>query len=54
LIVSRDGMSFVAAAVPTSYGKTGKISFYGDINGVRGEDLKGQAATASSPIYQPK
>ncbi len=54
LIVSADGMSFVAAAVPTSYGKTGKTSFYGDISGVRGEDLKGQPATGRSPIYQPK
>ena len=54
LIVSADEKSFFATAVPTSYGKTGKVSFYGDINGVRGEDLKGQPATAGSPVYQPK
>jgi hypothetical protein len=54
LTVSADEKSFLATAVPTAYGKTGKISFYGDISGVRGEDLKGQPATAKSPIYQPK
>ena len=54
LTVSADEKSFFAIALPTAYGKTGKISFYGDINGVRGEDLKGQQATERSPIYQPK
>jgi hypothetical protein len=54
LTVSADAKSFFATALPTSYGKTGKISFYGDINGVHGEDLKGQPATSRSPIYQPK
>jgi hypothetical protein len=54
LIVSADEKSFFATAMPTSYGKTGKVSFYGDLNGVRGEDLKGQPASARSPIYQPK
>ena len=49
LIVSVDEKSFIATAVPTSYGKTGKVSFYGDLNGVHGEDLKGQPATARSP-----
>jgi hypothetical protein len=52
--VSPDEKSFFATASPTAYGKTGKVSFYGDINGVRGEDLKGQPASARSPIYQPK
>jgi len=54
LIVSADEKTFYATALPTSYGKTGKISFYADINSVRGEDLKGQPATARSPIYQSK
>lgn len=54
LTVSADAKSFFATASPTTYGKTGKISFYGDINGVHGEDLKGQPGTARSPIYQPK
>lgn len=54
LTVSADEKSFFATASPTAYGKTGKISFYGDINGVHGEDLKGQQASARSPIYQPK
>lgn len=54
LIVSADEKTSFATATPTSYGKTGKVSLYGDINGVHGGDLKGQPATARSPIYQPK
>jgi hypothetical protein len=54
LTVSADEKSFFATAMPTVYGRTGRVSFYADINGVRGEDLKGQTATAQSPIYQPK
>jgi hypothetical protein len=54
LTVSQDQRAFFAVAVPTLYGKTGRISFYADLTGVRGEDLKGQPATAKSPIYQPK
>jgi hypothetical protein len=54
LTVSADEKSFFATASPTAYGKTGKISFYGDINGMRGGDLKGQPASAGSPVYQPK
>ena len=54
LTLSADQKSFFATALPSSYGKTGKISFYCDINGVHGEDLKGQPATERSPIYQPK
>jgi hypothetical protein len=54
LTVSADEKTFFATAVPTSYGKTGKVSFYGDFNGVHGEDAKGQPATARSAIYQPK
>ena len=54
LTVSADAKSFFATASPVIYGKTGKLSFYTDINGLHGEDLKGQPATAQSPIYQPK
>jgi len=54
LTVSADEKSFFATASPTAYGKTGRISFYGAMNGVHGEDLKGKLATARSPIYQPK
>jgi hypothetical protein len=54
LTVSQDQRAFFAVAVPTIYGKTGRISFYADLSGVRGEDLKGQPATAKSPVYQPK
>jgi hypothetical protein len=54
LVLSADQQSFVATATPLKYGKTGRLSFYADINGVRGEDLKGQAASLKSPVYQPK
>jgi hypothetical protein len=54
LTVSEDKKSFVAAAAPNAYGKTGRLSFYADLDGIRAEDLKGQPATARSPIYQPK
>jgi len=54
LVLSADEKSFFATAVPTSYGKTGKISFYGDLSGVRGEDLRGQQATVKSKVYLPK
>lgn len=52
--VSADQKSSSATATPTAYGKSGKVSFYADINGVRGEDLKGQQATAQAPVFQPK
>jgi hypothetical protein len=54
LTVSGDGTSFFATASPVVYGKTGRLSFYADINAVRAEDLKGQPASEKSPIYKPK
>lgn len=54
LILSADTKSFVATASPASYGKTGRISFYATVDGVRGEDLRGQPATEKSPVYQPR
>lgn len=54
LALSQDKKSFTATATPNAYGKTGRLSFYADLDGIRGEDLKGQPATARSPIYQPK
>ena len=54
LTLSADAKSFFATASPTAYGKTGRVSFYANVDGVRGEDLKGQPATAASPVYQPK
>jgi hypothetical protein len=54
LTVSADAKTFFATALPVIYGKTGKFSFYVDINGLHGEDLKGQPASSKSPIYQPK
>jgi hypothetical protein len=54
LAITDNKKSFFATASPTAYGKTGRLSFYADINGTHAEDLKGQPATAHSPIYQPK
>ena len=53
LTLSPDMKTFSATATPLSYGKTGKLSFYADINGVRAEDLKGAPATVKSPVFQP-
>ena len=52
--VSADQSSFTATAVPLVYAKTGRLSFYADINGIRAQDLKGQPANASTPLFQPK
>jgi len=54
VILSADKKSFFVTAEPARYGKSGKLSFYGDLNGLRAEDLKGQAASARSPIYQAR
>ena len=54
LTISEDKKSFVAEAAPNVYGKTGRLSFYADLDGIRAEDLKGQPANARSPMYQPK
>ena len=54
LTLSADQSTFFATAVPVAYGKTGRLSFYADINGLHAQDLKGQAATAQSPVYQAK
>ena len=54
LNLSEDGKSFFATATPEIYSKTGRLSFYADISGVRAADLKGQTASAKSPAYKPK
>jgi hypothetical protein len=51
---SADGQRFVATAVPLTYGRTGKLSFYADqTNLIRAEDKAGQPATAASAPYSP-
>jgi hypothetical protein len=52
--LSADQSSFTVTAVPLVYAKTGRLSFYADINGIRAQDLKGQSANASTPLFQPK
>ena len=54
LTVSADQKTFFAIALPVTYGKTGKVSFYADIHGLHGEDLKGKPASARSPVYAAK
>jgi hypothetical protein len=54
LTIGGDQKSFFATATPLAHGKTGKLSFYADINGIRAEDIKGRPASANSPAYQPK
>jgi hypothetical protein len=52
LTLSADKKSFVVTAEPSRYGKSGRLSFYGDLTGLRAEDLKGRPASAKSPTYQ--
>jgi hypothetical protein len=54
LTLSEDKRTFHLNATPVVYGKTGKLSFYADIEGIHAEDLKGKPASNKSPIYQPK
>jgi hypothetical protein len=54
LTISEDKRSFYVHAVPVVYGKTGKLSFYADVQGIYAEDLKGKPASNKSPVYQPK
>ena len=54
LTLSSDQKSFFITATPTTYGRTGRLSFYADLKGVRAADKKGQMASKDSPPYQPK
>jgi hypothetical protein len=54
MTLSADQSAFTVVAVPLVYAKTGRLSFYADINGIRAQDLKGQPATVSAPLFQPK
>ena len=49
-----DKKSFSATATPSIYGRSGRLSFYADLSGIRGADLKGKPASASSPVYVPQ
>lgn len=52
--VGTNGQSFAVTAVPVTYGKTGKLSFYADqTNLIRAEDKAGQPATAAAGTYFP-
>jgi hypothetical protein len=52
--LSADKKSFFVTAEPSRYGRSGKLSFYGDTSGLRAEDLKGRPASAKSQAYQPR
>lgn len=53
--VEAKGQSFAVTAVPVTYGKTGKLSFYADqTNLVRAEDKAGQPATVAAQAYLPE
>jgi hypothetical protein len=54
LRVASDQKSFFVTAEPIQYGKTGKLSFYADLDNLRAEDLKGKPANAKSPVYTIK
>jgi len=52
--LSADKKSFFVTAEPVRYGKSGRLSFYGDANGLRAEDAKGRPASPKSALYQPR
>lgn len=55
LILNEKDQSFSVIAVPTVYGRTGKLSFYSDqTNLIRAEDKGGKPATTASPAYQQR
>ena len=49
-----DKKSFSATATPSTYGRSGRTSFYADLSGIRGADMKGKPASGSSPVYVPQ
>ncbi|HMG34764.1 MAG TPA: hypothetical protein VKM94_12580 [Blastocatellia bacterium] len=49
-----DRSAFYVTATPVVYAKTGRVSLYADINGIRGDDLKGKPAGPQSPVYRLK
>lgn len=52
--VNTNGQSFAVTAVPVTYGRTGKLSFYTDqTNLIRAEDKTGQTATVAAGTYFP-
>ena len=54
MTLSADQSTFIASAVPIAYGKSGRLSFYANLNGLRAQDMKGQPATVDSPVFQAK
>ncbi len=52
--LGKEGQSFVVTAVPLTYRRTGRLSFYADqTNLIRAEDKNGQSANASAAPYAP-
>lgn len=55
LTLTESGKAFSVKALPTQYGRSGKLSFYSDqSNLIRAEDNGGKPATAAAPPYQPR
>ena len=52
--LAADKKSFSVTATPSTYGRSGRTSFYADLSGIRGADMKGKPASASSPVYVPQ
>lgn len=52
--VNANAQSFAVTAVPVTYGRTGRLSFYTDqTNLIRAEDKAGKPATAAAAAYLP-
>lgn len=54
LTVSDDRKTYYINAEPVQYGRSGRLSFYGDESGVHAQDVKGKAATPQAPIFKVK
>src|SRR5581483_5852627 len=52
LRITNNGSSFEIIAVPSRYGRTGKLSFYANAAGVHAQDMKGQMASVTAPFFQ--
>ncbi len=54
VLPGKDGQSFIVTAVPVTYGRTGRLSFYTDqTNLIRAEDKNGQPTSAAAAPYSP-
>jgi hypothetical protein len=52
LLAGTEKSPFYVTAIPERYGRTGKLSFFGDATGVRAADKNGNPSDASAPLMR--